>query len=62
MNQDHAEVLYRLAGNGSKLVGVDAEGFDLLSRDQKIRISFAAPVATMEDARRAFVEIARRRA
>jgi putative heme iron utilization protein len=62
MNEDHAEVLRRLVGAECEMVGVDAEGFDLLNGDRKIRIPFAAPVATMEDARRAFVEIARRRA
>ena len=62
MNQDHAEVLDRLAGVECAMVGVDAEGFDLLSGDRKIRIPFTRTVATMEDARRVFVEMARRRA
>jgi putative heme iron utilization protein len=60
MNQDHAEVLHRLVGAECKMAGVDAEGFDLLDGDRKTRIPFGAPVATMEDARRAFIEIARR--
>jgi putative heme iron utilization protein len=60
MNQDHSDVLRGLAGGESVLVGVDAEGFDMLKGDRKIRTPFAAPVANMEDARRAFVEMARR--
>jgi heme oxygenase (biliverdin-IX-beta and delta-forming) len=61
MNQDHADVLRRLAGSDSvEMTGVDAEGFDMLKGDVKIRISFAAPVTTMESARQAFVELARR--
>jgi putative heme iron utilization protein len=62
MNQDHGEVLQRLVGSRCEMVGIDAEGFDILQGDHKIRIPFAAPVLTMEDARRAFVEMARRRA
>ena len=63
MNQDHADVLRRLAGSDSvEMVGVDAEGFDMLNGDVKIRIPFAAPVTTMESARQAFVELARRQA
>ena len=60
MNQDHADVLHRLAGGECEIVGIDAEGFDLLKGDRKIRFPFATPVANAEDARRAFVELARR--
>jgi heme oxygenase (biliverdin-IX-beta and delta-forming) len=61
MNQDHADVLRRLVGTESiEMVGVDGEGFDILKGDIKIRIPFATPVSNMEDARRAFVEMARR--
>jgi len=60
MNHDHAEVLHRLAGGECEMVGVDAEGFDLLKDDRKIRMPFALPVTNMEEARRAFVELARR--
>jgi putative heme iron utilization protein len=60
MNQDHADVLHRLAGGTCEMVGIDAEGFDLLRGEHKIRIPFAAPVSNMEEARRAFVELARR--
>jgi putative heme iron utilization protein len=60
MNQDHSDVLSGLAGSESVMVGVDAEGFDILNSDKKIRVPFSAPVTNMEEARRAFVEIARR--
>jgi len=60
MNQDHGDVLHRLVGGRCEMVGIDAEGFDLLREDHKIRIPFAAPVLNMEDARRALVEMARR--
>jgi heme oxygenase (biliverdin-IX-beta and delta-forming) len=60
MNQDHAEALRRIAGNPSvEMVGLDSEGFDVLGGDRKIRIPFTAPVTNMEEARRAFIEIAR---
>ena len=59
MNQDHIDVLRRLVGGECEMVGIDAEGFDLLQGDHKIRIPFSAPVLNMEDARRAFVEMAR---
>jgi putative heme iron utilization protein len=62
MNRDHGDALHRLVDGESEMVGIDAEGFDLLQADRKIRIPFAAPVTNMEEARRAFVELARRRA
>jgi putative heme iron utilization protein len=62
MNEDHADVLGRLTGSNCTMVGLDSEGFDLLKAERKIRIPFALPVTTMEEARRAFVEMARRSA
>ena len=59
MNQDHSDVLHRLVGGECEIVGVDAEGFDLLRDDRKIRFPFETPVANVDDARRAFVELAR---
>jgi heme iron utilization protein len=61
MNQDHGEVLQRLAQSESaEMAGIDAEGFDVLSGSTKVRIPFTTPVSNMEEARRAFVEMARR--
>ena len=60
MNKDHSEVLRRSVGGGSAaMLGIDAEGFDVLTGDKKIRIHFAAPVSNIDEARQAFVEIAR---
>jgi putative heme iron utilization protein len=61
MNKDHAESLSRYVGGGAvEMAGIDAEGFDVLQAGRKIRLSFAMPVATMEEARQALVEMARR--
>jgi putative heme iron utilization protein len=42
------------------MAGIDAEGFDMLTADGKIRMSFDAPINTMEEARQALVALARR--
>jgi putative heme iron utilization protein len=61
MNNDHADVLRRYAGGDSAVMaGIDREGFDVLQGGRKIRIPFAAPVSNTDEARRAFVEMARR--
>jgi heme iron utilization protein len=62
MNRDHIDVLRRLIGDECAMVGIDGEGFDVLKGDRKIRIPFSAPVRNMEEARAAFVEMARHRA
>jgi putative heme iron utilization protein len=61
MNKDHAETLSRYVGGGTaEMAGIDAEGFDVLKAGKKIRIPFASPVANMEEARKALVEMAKR--
>ena len=61
MNQDHPDVVRRsLGGGAAEMVGIDAEGFDVLGGDRKVRIAFASPVKNLEEARRAFVDLARR--
>ena len=61
MNQDHSDVLRRsLGGAAAEMVGIDAEGFDVLGGNRKVRIGFASPVKNLEEARRAFVDLARR--
>jgi hypothetical protein len=61
MNRDHADVLRRISGNSScEMVGLDSEGFDVLGEGRKIRIRFESPVSNMDEARRAFVEMAHR--
>jgi len=61
MNHDHANALQRFAGGKQAfMAGIDAEGFDMLTADGKIRMSFDAPIHTMEEARQALVALARR--
>ena len=61
MNQDHPDVVRRMVdGDSAEMVGIDAEGFDVLSSDRKTRVSFATPVYSVEEARRAFVQMAKR--
>jgi putative heme iron utilization protein len=61
MNRDHADALSHYVGGGSaEMAGIDAEGIDVLKAGRKFRIPFAAPVANMEEARKALVDMARR--
>jgi len=60
MNQDHPDLLSRLGGGESVMAGLDAEGFDILKDQSKLRIPFKTRVTNMEEARRAFIEIGRK--
>jgi putative heme iron utilization protein len=61
MNQDHADALSRYVGGETvEMTGIDAEGFDVLRAGKKTRIPFASPVTSMEEARKALVEMAKR--
>lgn len=61
MNKDHADALRRYArGEPAEMAGIDAEGFDVLTAGRKVRIPFTSPVNSMEEARQALVEMARR--
>jgi len=61
MNHDHANALKGFAGGKQAfMAGIDAEGFDMLTADGKIRMPFDAPIHTMEEARQALVALARR--
>ena len=61
MNNDHSDALGHYAGGGSAvMVGIDAEGFDLLQSGKKVRIAFETPVRNMEEARQALVDMAKR--
>ena len=61
MNQDHSDVVRRSVGGvAAEMVGIDAEGFDVLKGDRKVRIAFDSPVKNLEEARRAFVDLAKR--
>lgn len=60
MNRDHHEALRRYAGGDAVMIGIDGEGFDLLRDGRKLRLEFQKPIATMEEARHALIEMAKR--
>jgi putative heme iron utilization protein len=61
MNNDHADALKHYAGGTeAKMIGIDAEGFDLLTESRRLRITFEKPVHTMQEARQALVAMAHR--
>ena len=61
MNNDHADALRRYAGGApATMVGIDAEGFDLLASGKKLRLEFDTPVHTMDEARQALIAMAKR--
>ena len=62
MNADHPEALKRYAGAPATMVGIDAEGFDLLKAATKLRLPFDAPIHTPEQARQALIALAKRTA
>jgi putative heme iron utilization protein len=64
MNSDHSEAIDLLAnkllcrkGNGWKMVGIDADGIDLIKKDRLARLAFASPLAKASDARTKLVEL-----
>jgi heme iron utilization protein len=61
MNDDHRDAIMRYAGGKpAAMTGIDGEGFDLLQSGTKVRIEFETPVRSMEEARQALVELAKR--
>jgi heme iron utilization protein len=60
MNNDHSDALCHYCGGGpAEMVGIDADGFDLLKAGKKLRLTFANPIRNMEDARRALIAMAK---
>ena len=60
MNNDHAEALKQYTGGvAATMIGIDSEGFDVLTHTGKQRISFDQPIHTIEEARQALVAMAR---
>jgi putative heme iron utilization protein len=59
MNNDHGDALKHYAGGEAVMIGIDAEGFDLLKFDTRIRFPFETPVRTMSEARQALVALAK---
>lgn len=61
MNKDHSDALRRYCGGeAAKMVGIDAEGFDVLTSGKKRRFNFETPIRNMEEARQALVAMAKR--
>jgi len=63
MNNDHAKALQLYAsGAPAVMTGIDAEGFDLLVSERKLRIGFETPVRDMDQARQALIAMMKRAA
>jgi putative heme iron utilization protein len=61
MNNDHPDSLAHYAlGQPAVMAGIDAEGFDLLVRDRRLRLEFDAPVRDMDQARQALIAMAKK--
>jgi putative heme iron utilization protein len=41
------------------MVGIDADGFDVLKAGKKLRFTFANPIRNMEEARQALIAMAK---
>ena len=60
MNSDHGDALRHYCnGEPAEMLGIDAEGFDVLKSGQKIRFAFETPIRNMDEARQALVKLAR---
>jgi putative heme iron utilization protein len=59
MNKDHRQALRRYAGGDATMIGIDAEGFDMLRDGAKVRLEFQNPIGTMEEARQALIALAK---
>ena len=62
MNNDHGEALRHYTGGATSvmMVGIDAEGFDVLASGKKLRFDFDSPVRNADEARQALVAMAKR--
>jgi hypothetical protein len=61
MNNDHSDALrHYCGGDSAEMVGIDAEGFDLLRSGKKLRFTFKTPIRNMQEARQALVALAKR--
>ena len=61
MNKDHADALRHYAnGAATVMTGIDAEGFDALAGNRKVRFDFDTPVRNMDEARQALVAMTKR--
>jgi hypothetical protein len=54
MNNDHSDALrHYCGGDPVEMVGIDADGFDVLQSGKKLRFTFETPIRNMEEARQA---------
>lgn len=60
MNNDHRDALrHYCGGEPAEMVGIDAEGFDVLRSGKKVRFAFKSPVRNMDEARQALIAMAK---
>jgi putative heme iron utilization protein len=56
MNKDHADALKHFCGGvAATMVGIDADGFDVLKSGKKVRFAFEKAIHTMDEARQALI-------
>ena len=62
MNNDHSDALrHYCKGDSADMIGIDANGFDLLQAGKKLRFTFETPIRNMGEARQALVAMAKSR-
>jgi heme iron utilization protein len=60
MNNDHSDALRRYCGGEQAvMVGIDANGFDVLRAGRKVRFTFDSPIRNLAEARQALVAMAK---
>lgn len=68
MNDDHVDALRAYCGllgialdeQSPSMIGIDADGFDMLLEGSLVRVEFGQPCVTPQDARKGLVELAER--
>jgi putative heme iron utilization protein len=60
MNNDHNDALrHYCKGESAEMIGIDAEGFDLLKSGKKLRFTFETPIRNVGEARQALIAMAK---
>ena len=61
MNDDNRDALMHYTGGKTAvMVGIDAEGFDVVQSGNRVRFDFDAPISTTEEARQALIAMLKR--
>jgi putative heme iron utilization protein len=61
MNNDHPDALrHYCEGDPAEMIGIDANGFDVLKAGRKVRFTFETPIRNMGEARQALVAMAKK--